>query len=151
RPAEIIVPMTLAAPRPRPLPVTAGPGAVHRPGAGLVACAQFTGNPARFDDLIVRLPGFAASLDGLARRWWLRRDRGLIHPQAPQHVALCLRLTSPECFGQAAAGIAEFAAGLGEIGLPDTVSFAPYYEHPGRYGHGEALAAAEQVWAADTA
>ena len=151
RPAEIVVPMTLATPHPRPLPVTATPGAVHRPGTGTVACAQFTGNPARFDDLIARLPELAARLDGLAQRWWLLRYRDMIHPEIPQHVAICLRLTGPDGFGRAAAEIAAFAAGLEERGLPGTLSFAPCYEQPGRHGHGRALAAAEQVWAADTA
>ena len=62
-----------------------------------------------------------------------------------------LRLTGPDDFGRAAAETAAFAAGLAGRGLPGNLSFAPYYEHPGRYGHGEALAAAEQAWAADTA
>ncbi len=151
RPAEIIVPMTLATPHPRPLPTTTRTGAAHRPGTGTVACAQLTGNPARFDAIIARLPELAARLDGLAQRWWLRRYRDMIHPEIPQHVAMYLRLTGPDDFGRAAAEIAAFAAGLEERGLPGTLSFAPCYEQPGRYGHGGALAAAEQVWAADTA
>ncbi len=151
RPAEIIIPMTLTAPRPRPLPVTAAPGTVHRPGTGTVACARFTGNPARFDDLIARLPELAARLDGLAQRWWLRRYRDMIHPEVPQHVAMYLRLTGPDDFGRAAAEAAAFADGLAGRGLPGTLSFTPYYEQPGRYGHSEALAAAEQAWTADTA
>jgi thiopeptide-type bacteriocin biosynthesis protein len=150
RPAEIIIPATLAAPHPRPLPATDRPGAVHRPGTGTVACALFTGNPARFDDLIACLPELAARMDGLAQRWWLRRYRDLIHPEVPQHVAVYLRLTGPDDFGRAAAEAAAFAAGLAGRGLPGTLSFAPYYEQPGRYGHGGALAAAEQAWAADT-
>ena len=150
-PAEIIIPMTLAEPHPRPLPVTTAPGAVHRPGTGTVACARFTGSPARFDDLIARLPEVAARLDGLAERWWLRRYRDMIHPETAQHVMMYLRLTSPDDFGRAAAETAAFSAGLAERGLPGTLSFIPYYEHPGRYGHGEALASAEQVWTADTA
>ena len=150
RPAEIIIPATLAVPHPRLLPATARPGSAHWPGTATVACAQFTGNPARFDDLIARLPELAARLDGLARRWWLRRYRDMIHPEVPQHVAVYLRLTGPDDFGRAAAETAAFASGLAQIGLPGTLSFAPYYEQPGRYGHGGALAAAEQTWAADT-
>jgi lantibiotic biosynthesis protein len=151
RPAEIIVPMTVATPHPRPLPVTARPGAAHRPGTGTVACAQITGNPARFDAIIACLPELAGRLDGLAQRWWLRRYRDMIHPEIPQHVALYLRLTGPDDFGWAAAEIAAFTAGLEERGLPGTLSFAPCYDQPGRHGHGGALSAAEQVWAADTA
>jgi thiopeptide-type bacteriocin biosynthesis protein len=150
RPAEIIVPMTLAAPHLRPLPATAAPGAIHRPGTGAVACARFTGNPARFDDLIARLPELAACLDGLAQRWWLGRYRDMIHPDVPQHIAVYLRLTSPDDFGRTAAETARFAAWLAGRGLPGTLSFTPYFEQPGRYGHGAALAAAEQAWTADT-
>jgi thiopeptide-type bacteriocin biosynthesis protein len=147
RPAEILIPMTLTTPAPRPLPPTARLGAVHRPGGGSVACAQLTGNPARFDDLIVAM---AAGLNGLGWRWWLRRYRDMIHPEAPQHVTVYLRLASPDDFGSAAAALAAIAAGLEERGLPGTLSFTPYYEQPGRYGHGDALAAAEDVWVADT-
>jgi thiopeptide-type bacteriocin biosynthesis protein len=148
RPAEILIPMTLAAPLPRPLPAVSRPGPVHRPGASTVVCAQLTGNPVRFDDMIAAL---AAGLDGLGERWWLRRYRDMIHPEAPQHVAVYLRLASPDDFGSAAADLAAIAAGLEERGLPGSLSFTPYYEQPGRYGHGEALTAAEKVWAADTA
>jgi thiopeptide-type bacteriocin biosynthesis protein len=151
RPAEIIIPMTLATPHPRPLPVTARPGAAHRPGTGTVACAQITGNPARFDDVIARLPEVAVRLNGLAQRWWLRRYRDMIHPEIPQHVAVYLRLAGPRAFGEVAAELAAFAAGLEERGLPGTLGLVPYYEQPGRYGYDRALAAAENVWAADTA
>lgn len=152
RPAELLIPLTLANPPQRPLPVTAAPGDVHRPGTGLVVCARITGNPARFDDLIaVHLPRLADSLRPEVAHWWVRRYRDMIHPEIPQHIALHLRLTDPDRFGLLAAELARFAADLEDRGLPATLSFVPYYEQPGRYGTGSALAAAEDVWAADTA
>lgn len=152
RPTELLIPLTLANPPRRPLPVTAAPGDVHRPGTGLVACARITGNPARFDDLIaVHLPRLADRLRPEATRWWIRRYRDMIHPEIPQHITLHLRLTDPDRFGPLAAELARFAADLEGRGLPAALSFVPYYEQPGRYGRGSALAAAEDVWAADTA
>ncbi|WP_239341223.1 lantibiotic dehydratase [Frankia sp. CiP3] len=152
RPTELLIPLTLANPPRRPLPVTATPGDAHHPGTGLVACARITGNPARFDDLIVvHLPRLADRLRPEATRWWIRRYRDMIHPEIPQHITLHLRLTDPDRFGPLAAELARFAADLEGRGLPAALSFVPYYEQPGRYGSGSALAAAEDVWAADTA
>jgi thiopeptide-type bacteriocin biosynthesis protein len=128
------------------------PGNIHRPGAGQIVCARITGNPARFDQLIaIHLPRLVQRVQPWTTRWWLRRYRDMIHPEVPQHLAVHLRLTAPDGFGSLAAELAHFAADLGARGLPSTLSFTPYYEHPGRYGSGAALTAAEEVWAADTA
>jgi thiopeptide-type bacteriocin biosynthesis protein len=150
RPAEIVVPMTVMSPQARRPPTMAAPGTTHRPGMGPVICARLTGNPARFDDVIAALPAFAARLNGSAQRWWLRRYRDLIRPDAPQHVAMYIRLAGDVDFGHVSAQLAAFADGLEERGLPSTLNLTPYYERPGQYGHGAALAAAEQAWAADT-
>jgi thiopeptide-type bacteriocin biosynthesis protein len=152
RPAELLIPLTLACPSARPLPPTAAPGTVHRPGTGTIVCAQVTGNPARFDDIIgCHLPALAARLDGVAVRWWVRRYRDMIHSEVPQHVAVYLRLASPAAFGRAAAELAGLGEELEADGLPCTVSLASCYDHPGRHGDGEALSAVEEVFAADTA
>jgi thiopeptide-type bacteriocin biosynthesis protein len=151
RPAELLIPLTLTAPAQRPLPVTTPPGRLHRPGASPVICATITGSPARFDDIITgHLPALAGRLDGITERWWLRRHRDLIRPAAPQHIAIVIRLRDPGDFAQASAGLAEFAADLEARGLPGHLTLATYAEHPGRYGHGEAMDAAEDVFAADT-
>lgn len=151
RPAELLIPFTLSTAPPRPLPVMAAPGTVLRPGAGTLMCAQLAGNPARFDDIIgVHLPRLAAQLAGLAERWWVRRHRDMIRPGTPQHVAVYLRL-APRGFAGAAAELASFAADLDARGLPGQLALASCPEYPARYGHGDALAAAENVFAADTA
>ncbi|EIV91986.1 lantibiotic dehydratase [Frankia sp. QA3] len=152
RPAELLIPLTLASAPPRPLPVTTAPGAVHRPGTGRVVCARITGNPARFDDLIAaHLPRLADRLHSMTTRWWLRRHRDMINAEIPQHIDVYLRLADPDDFGPLAARLAQFAADLETRGLPAALSLVPYYEQPGRYGTGGALTAAEDVWAADTA
>ena len=151
RPAELLIPLTLVAPPARTLPVTTRPGEVHRPGASAVLRAQIAGSPVRFDDIIsAHLPALGRSLTGLAERWWMRRYRDRAYPGSPEHLEICLRLASPLEFPAVAATLAGLAARLEAAGLPDQLTFAPYYEQPGRYGHGEAMAAAEKVFAADT-
>ena len=151
RPVELLIPLTLAGPVPRPLPVTASPGRTCRPGASPVVCARITGNPARFDDVIAgHLPELMTRLAGMADRWWLRRHRDMVHPWSPQHVAMLVRLRDPRDFAEAYAELAAFAADLEARGLPADLTLASHTEHPGRYGRGEAMSAAEDVFAADT-
>lgn len=152
RAAELLIPMTATSPPSRRLPVTAAPAAVLRPGASEVMHAQLVGNPARFDEILTRhLPALAGRLADLIEYWWVRRHRDLIRLEADQHIAVFLRLATPAQYGPVAARLADFAADLENRGLPAQLTFAPYTHHPGRYGEGAALAAAEQVFATDTA
>ncbi|MER5646983.1 lantibiotic dehydratase [Streptosporangium sp. NPDC002524] len=152
RPAELLIPMTALNPPPRRLPVTAAPGAVLRPGDSAVVHAQIVGNPARFDEILARhLPAFAGELGDLVEEWWVRRYRDMIRLDTDQHLAVIVRLTSPQGYGPVAARLAAFAAGLQARGLPAHLSLVSHVQHPARYGHGPALTAAERVFAADTA
>ncbi|WP_199564972.1 lantibiotic dehydratase [Spongiactinospora rosea] len=152
RPAELLIPMTTIEPPPRKLPVTSMPGAVLRPGGAAVVRAHLIGNPARFDEILAgHLQGFVDELAGLVTCWWVRRHRDMIRLDADQYLAVFLRLADPGEYGLAAARLAAFAERLAARGLPGQLTLATYYEHPGRYGEGAALPAAEQVFAADTA
>ena len=153
RPAELLIPLTLVTPPSRrPPPVTARPGTTHWPGTAGVLCARLAGNPARFDDIIARhLPAAMDRLDDIAERWWLRRHRDMTRPEAAQHIAVLIRLRNPGGFTEAAAELAGLAASLEARGLPCQLTLAPYHEHPGRYGQGNVIPAAERVFAADTA
>ncbi|MGH3621712.1 MAG: lantibiotic dehydratase, partial [Sciscionella sp.] len=152
RPAELLIPMTAITPPARPLPATAAPDAVLRPGDSAVVHAQLVGNPARFDEILTaHLPRLVDDLDGLVGPWWVRRHRDMIRPETDQHLAVFLRLTSSEHYGPAAARVAAFAADLDRRGLSCQLTLASHPQHPARYGDGPALAAAEQVFAADTA
>ncbi|QSB17498.1 lantibiotic dehydratase [Natronosporangium hydrolyticum] len=150
RPAELLIPMTTAAPQPRPVPTTAPPGPVHRPGSSRLLHARLTGDPAHFDDLLVcHLPALVDELSRLGlRRWWAHRHRD--HPDGDQHLAIVVDLTTPDRYAPTAAKVATFAAGLHQRGLPADIALVPYAQQPGRYGEGPALAAAELVFAADT-
>lgn len=156
RPAELLIPMTVRTPPVRPLPATAAPGTVLQPGDSAVMHAQLAGNPARFDEILTtHLPGFLAELgidhNGPVARWWAGRHRDMIRPETDQYLAIFLRLTSPEQYGAVAARLAAFAADLDARGLPSHVTFGPTPQHLARYGNGTAMAAAERVFATDTA
>jgi thiopeptide-type bacteriocin biosynthesis protein len=88
--------------------------------------------------------------DGLVAWWWVRRHRDLIRPESDQHLAVFLRLTSPDHYGPVAEKLGMFAVELEERGLPCQLTLASYPQHPARYGEGAALVAAEQVFSADT-
>jgi lantibiotic biosynthesis protein len=154
RPAELLIPMTTITPPARPLPASGVPGVVLRPGDSPVVHAQLVGNPARFDEIITahlpRLVDELHGLDGPVTSWWIRRHRDMIRPDADQHLAVFLRLTSPEHYGPISAKMAAFAAELENRGLPGQLTLASAPQHTARYGDGPALAAAEQVFAADT-
>ncbi|MEU8804074.1 lantibiotic dehydratase [Spirillospora sp. NPDC048819] len=151
RPTELVIPMVAVSP-PRPLPVTASPGLVHQPGDAELLRAHLVGNPARFDAVLTHhLPAFAEQLGGTIRRWWIRRHRDLIRLEADQYLVLLFRLTDSSLFGTVAARLATFAADLRGRSLIRQLSLNPAAEHPGRYGHGPAMQAAEDTFAADTA
>lgn len=151
RPAELLIPMTAITPPSRPLPATAAPGAVLRPGDSEVLHAQLVGNPARFDEILTaHLPRLADDLGGLVGTWWVRRHRDMVRPETDQHLAVFLRLTNPGRYGPVAAKLAAFAADLETRGLPCQLTLASHPQHLARYGDGPALAAAERVFAADT-
>lgn len=151
RPAELLIPLIAITPTCRRLPATAAPGAVHRPGKSDVLHAQLTGNPARFDDILTtHLPRLITDLDGLVELWWVRRHRDMVRPETDQHLAVVLRLTSPDRYGTAAAMVAAFAADLETRGLPGQLTLASYPQPAARYGPSTALTAAERLFAADT-
>jgi thiopeptide-type bacteriocin biosynthesis protein len=151
RPTELLIPL-LSNRLPRPLPHTAAAGLTLRPGHSLIVNARLAGNPARFDLLLrTHLPEFMNRLAKLPlSRWWVRRHRDVARPEAEEHLALLVRLTDSAAFGEVTARFATFAAELHDQGLPAELSLASYHEHPGRYGDGPALVAAEHVFATDT-
>ena len=151
RPAEFLIPLTLASPKLRTLPVTAPAGTTCHPGRSTLVRASITGNPARFDEIIAfHLPTLMARLSPITVRWWVRRYRDLIHLATPQRIDLHLRLSSPDGFGEAAAELGGFATELEARDLPGQLTLSSCAEHPARYGQGDAMSAAEEVFAADT-
>ncbi|MFC5007477.1 lantibiotic dehydratase [Dactylosporangium cerinum] len=151
RPAEFLIPLTSQAPARRTLPPLAQPARTQLPGQGTIIQARLAGNPARFDDLVRRLPALTGPLHDLASRWWIRRQRDLVRHDADQHLVIVARLRTAEHHAAVAAALAQFSADATADGLPGMQSLVPYTDHPGRYGTELALEAAEEVFAADTA
>ncbi|WP_239067172.1 lantibiotic dehydratase [Actinomadura bangladeshensis] len=151
RPTELVIPMVAISPS-RPLPVTAAPSLVRQPGDAELLRAHLVGNPARFDAVLTgHLPALVEQLGGSVRRWWIRRHRDLIRLEAEQYLVLLFRLTDSSQYGTVAARLAAFTTDLRGRGLVGQLMLTPATEHPGHYGDGPAMEAAENVFAADTA
>ncbi|ABD12882.1 conserved hypothetical protein [Frankia casuarinae] len=118
------------------------PGA---PDATWLSAKLFT-HPERIGEIVAEaLPGLLATLDTPAC-WWLRyRSR-----QETDHLRLRLR-TTPDCYAQYSNAVGEWAQRMRQAGLAGRLVIDTYSPEVGRYGHGEALDAAENVFAADSA
>ncbi|MGI5325063.1 lantibiotic dehydratase [Actinomadura nitritigenes] len=152
RAAELVIPMVAPSATRRRTPATVPVGVLHQPGDAVLLRAHLVGNPARFDRILTHhLPTFTGEIGELIQRWWTTRHRDLIRLEADQYLVLLFRLVGRPGYGPVAARLAAFAAGLQSRGLAMQLELVPTAEHPGRYGYGAALDAAEEVFAADTA
>ncbi|HEU5023607.1 MAG TPA: lantibiotic dehydratase [Spirillospora sp.] len=152
RAAELVVPMVAPSAAQRQTPAAVPGGVLHQPGDAVLLRAHLVGNPARFDRILTRhLPAFTREVGELIQRWWATRHRDLIRLGADQYLVLLFRLVERSGYGPVAARLAAFAADMQSRGLAMRLELVPAAEHRGRYGHGAALDAAEEVFAADTA
>ncbi|WP_150244690.1 lantibiotic dehydratase [Nocardiopsis quinghaiensis] len=142
------------APTRTPLPsttVTTRTDAGQLPGCSSLVRAQIHGHPARQDEILLHhLPRLVDGWDGL-RLWWFTRHRDTAHPDRDQHLDLYLRLRSAQDYGRAITRVGEWVADLRSHGLASHLQLATYHPQTGRYGHQDAMDAAEQVFAADSA
>ncbi|WP_327378767.1 lantibiotic dehydratase (plasmid) [Streptomyces sp. NBC_01216] len=148
RPVEVVTLLRAAGP-PRPAPdlsmvIGLCPRA-HAIGASRYVQAQLHGPiQGRRDLLADHLPALLADLGDVA--WWVRPQNGL----AP-YLELTVRVDDPETTGAAAGHIGAWAAPLMGSGALRDLILVPYRPHPGRWGDGPLLEAAEAVMAADSA
>lgn len=122
----------------------------HLPGIGTVLHAQISGHPGRQDEILTdHLPRL---LHGWAvpELWWYSRHRDMTRPDSEQHLDLYLRLPA-DSYGDACAQLGTWAADMRDSGLVPDLRLAAYYPETGRYGHGPAMTAAEEAFAADSA
>lgn len=123
----------------------------HLPGRSRWLCAEVYGHPARQDEILTdHLPDLVGRWSDLPL-WWFRRHRDTTRPDSEQYLVLYVPLPEATHYGQAAARVGEWAAGLRDQSLLREIRFGTYQPEAGRYGHGEALAAAEAVFSADSA
>lgn len=155
RPHEIVMPLAATAAtvaarsaiRPIRRRLTAA-GPRHLPGASWWLYAQLFGHPSRQNDLLaVHLPDLLSGwVDGPSDDWWFIR-----YCEPEPHLRVRFRLHHPDRYGPAAAAFAEWAAALHETGVLRDLALTTYRPETGRFGHGEALRAAETLFAADSA
>jgi len=149
---EIIIPLASTTPsapaptvvtKPGPLPLI---GREHGilPGSR-VLFAKVYGHPEGFDQILTgHLPDLLSSWEQ-PPMWWFVRYR-----DPDPHLRLRLHLTDGD-YGPAAARVGPWATELRRCGLIGDLTLDTYHPETPRYGSGAALAAAEAVFAADSA
>lgn len=149
---EICIPLTSsmpALPAPPPQRLTrrhlAGRRHGHLPGSSRWLYLKAYGHPDRQDDILARIPELLTAW-GDPPRWWYARYR-----DPEPHLRLRLLLNDARGYGPAACNAGAWAASLRDLGLIGRIQFDTYYPETGRYGTGTAMAAAETVFAADSA
>ncbi|MGW3075649.1 lantibiotic dehydratase [Kitasatospora sp. NPDC001132] len=146
---EIVVPLSSTAAPARPHPVhlpAAGTVRGHLPGHSTWLYAKVYCHPGRQAQILTaHLPKL---LDGFEQqpRWWFLR-----YADPEHHLRLRLTLDSPEDFGPAAARVGAWAERLRGLGVVSRLQLDTYLPESGRFGTGEVLAAAEEVFVADSA
>ncbi len=150
---EIVVPLaatsrTVWPPPPRQAaPVrTAGRDHGHLPGCSEWLFVKLYGHPDRQTDILTTSMPDLLSLWDSPPEWWFLRYR-----DPEPHLRLRIRLPGAHEYGQAVQHVGTWAADLRRLGLVSRVQLDTYYPETGRYGTGAAMAAAESVFAADSA
>ncbi|MET9058413.1 lantibiotic dehydratase [Streptomyces antibioticus] len=135
-------------PRPRPAtPVTTGR---HLPGGGDILHARLHAHPRRYDEILSRyLPRLLAAFGNSPPMWWFTRHREMARPDADQHLDITLHLPQ-SAYATAAEHVRTWADTLRALGMVSGLSLATYQPQTGRFGHGKAMTAAHEVFAADS-
>ncbi|TDB88835.1 lantibiotic dehydratase [Actinomadura sp. KC216] len=150
---EIVIPFTRATEPVRPPSHrhSSPPENEALPGRSAVLYVQIHGHPARFDELLTEHTGNLISAFGQdPPPWWFRRHREMRRPEVDPYLALYLPLSTPTAYGTAAEKVSDWAADLRRERLISHITLATYQPQTGRYGHGAAMDAALQVFAADS-
>ncbi len=148
---EIVIPLAATEPPPprRSRPTTwhtLGRDHGHLPGASPWLYATLYSPADRHLELLTRhLPALLTTWSSTPE-WWFVRYR-----DPADHLRLRFRLPDADAYGPATQHIGTWAADLRQRGLISSLQLDTYYPEMGRYGTGEAMAAAETVFAADSA
>jgi len=151
---EVAIPLSRTGPPAPPVPTEAMPLVSNHHPSHLPAApgsvwlyAKLHTHPARLNDIIAaHLPRLMSTLDG-EPEWWFVRYRS---PAETDH--LRLRIHTPDQRRRAAhlAAVGTWAQHLLSEGVIGRAVFDTYQPEIGRYGSGEAMRAAEAVFAADS-
>ncbi len=117
----------------------------HLPGASSWLYAKLYGHPDRQAELLAEhLPELLSAWDE-PPLWWFIRYR-----DPEWHLRLRIALPGARAFGPGAHRVSIWADRLRRLGLLRDVQFAAYYPETGRWGSGAVMAAAEEVFGADS-
>lgn len=149
---EIVVPLVSAQPAAWPAPpaVTAG-GLVardggHLPGASRWLFAKLYCQPGRQPEILAeQLPALLTEWGVEPPRWWFLRYR-----DPDPHLRLRIALPDVDDFGPAARRVSVWVELLRRLALARDLQLAPYRPETGRWGNGRTMAAAEDVFGADS-
>ncbi len=123
-----------------------GPEHGHLPGASDWLSVKLYGHPDRHTAILTtHLPGLLSVWDSPPKWWFIR------YQDPEPHLRLRIRLRGADTFGETAQRVGAWAAGLRCLGLIGQVQLDTYYPETGRFGGSAAMAAAESVFAADSA
>lgn len=104
-------------------------------------------HPERMDEIITAyLPRLLAVPDGEPACWFVRYRS----PHDTDHLRLRIHIPDPEQYPACAAAIGSWAQHLREAGTIHRLVLDTYHPEVGRYGTGDAMLAAEAVFAADS-
>jgi thiopeptide-type bacteriocin biosynthesis protein len=152
---ELLLTLTLAE-RSRPVRLPA-PDAVtattaYLPGRSTLLHAHLHAHPERYEEILTtHLPALLDAFPEPPPRWWFQRHRETSRPEADPYLVLSVCLAEPAAYGQAAAHLGDWADHLRRRSLASHITLATYEPQTGRFGHGPAMDAAHEVFAADSA
>ncbi|REE98996.1 lantibiotic dehydratase [Thermomonospora umbrina] len=119
------------------------------PGLSPLLFAKLYGDPQRQDVVLAEhVPALLAEWGDDQPRWWFLRFR-----EDGEHflrLRIALSGSEPAVFGEAAGRVSAWVARLRRLGLLREVAFGTSFPEIGRWGCGEALAAAEAVFTEDS-
>ncbi|WP_242891403.1 lantibiotic dehydratase [Actinomadura litoris] len=150
---EVVIPFTRTTELVRPVGLrrSVPPENETLPGRSSVLYVQVHGHPARYDELLTEHMARLISASGQdPPPWWFRRHREIRRPEVDPYLALYLPLPSPAAYGATAEKVSEWATDLRRRRLVSHITLATHQPQTGRYGHGAAMDAALQVFAADS-
>lgn len=123
-----------------------GPDHEHLPGDSEWLFVKLYGHPDRHTALLTTHLPHLLSQWAQPPQWWF-----LPYRDPENHLRLRIRLPDVDAFGPAARRVGTWATGLRRLGLISRVQVDTYYSETGRFGSGSAMAAAEAVFATDSA
>lgn len=116
----------------------------HLPGASAWLHANLYTNHEQRWTLLHDVANLLSNVDEVVGWWYLP------YPSPRPHLRLRLRLADPGVFGDVAQVVGGWADACRARGLLGRLQFDTYTPETGRYGHGEAMSAAETVFMADS-